>query len=215
MRGILGFLTGTPVGHYRVAAATGLTTGLTAGNPIFSARWGNTTAIRPLITRLEVFGALITPFTVANEVSAAAFVARGFTAADTGGTALTLTGTNAGVQNSLGDVPPSCTINVATTGTLTAGTRTLDANPFLYVAGAQTLAAASAGSLSIYDEFHVGSDQEFPYNLQNANSAAANVEGIVVTVPTAQGAGGTVRYVIEMEWIEYNHGPGTSAPGFA
>ena len=32
----------------------------------------------------------------------------------------------------------------------------------------------------------------------------ANQEGVVVTVPVAQGAGGTVRYVIDMEWIEYN-----------
>lgn len=214
MRGSIGFLTGTPVGHYRVAAATGLTTGLAAGNPIFSARWGGVTPMRPLILRLEVFGALITPFTAAQEVSAAAFIARGFTAADTGGTPLTLSGTNAGVQNSLADVPPTCTINVATTGTLTAGTRTLDANPFLYIAGAQTLAAANAGSLSIYDEFHVQSDQEFPFNLQNAQALAANAEGIVVTVPTAQGAGGTVRYVIEMEWLEYGFGPGSAASGF-
>lgn len=212
MRGTIPFLGGTPVGHYRLAAATGLTTTIAANGTIFSARWGGVTYVRPLILRLEVTATLVTPFTAANEIAAAAYVARSFTAADTGGTGLTLTGIN-NVQNSLSDVPTTATINVAQTAALTPGTRTLDANPILYLSGAQTLAAAGANPLQVSDVFQLYSaDSLFPFNLQNAQAAAANAEGIVVTIPTLQGAGGTVRYVIEMDWIEYGYGPGT-VPG--
>lgn len=214
MKGLQAFLMGTPVGHYRLAAVSGLTTGLTANQPIFSARWGGTTAVRALILGFKVTGEVITPFTAAQEVNFAAFIARSFTAVDSGGTSLTLTGLN-NVQNSLADVPPTCTINVATTGTLTPGTRTLDAQPFLYGTGAQLLAAAAAAGGFAQNEFLLRSDMQFPFNLQNSNAAANKAEGIVVQVPTAQGAAGTVRYVIEMEWIEYACGPGVSAPGIA
>lgn len=213
MRGTIPFLTGTPVGHYRLAAVSGLTTGMAANANIFMARWGGVTAVRPLILRFKVSAAIITPFTAAQEVSAAAFIARGFTAADTGGTSLTLTGAN-NVQNSLADVASSAAIMIAGAAANAAGTRTLDANPFLYMPGSQPLAAANAVGGPFSAEFALQSDMQFPFNLQNAQAAAANVEGIIVQVPIAQGAGGTVRYAVEMEWVEYGFGPGASAPGF-
>ena len=216
MRGSLSFLAGTPIGHYRVAVATGLTAGLAANAPIISVRWGGTGFVRPLITRIELLGTIVTPFTGAQEITVAATIARSWSAADTGGTAITLTGVN-NVQNSLADVASSATINAATTTALTPGTRTLDANPIMYATAAQTLAAASANPLSVYDIFELNSaDSQFAFNLQNNVTPTvggdSHPEGLVITVPVAQGAGGTVRYVLEMEWIEYGYGPGT-VPG--
>lgn len=213
MRGTIAFLTGTPVGHYRVAAVSGLTTGMGANANIFAARWGGTAPVRPLILRLKLSAAIITPFTAAQEVSAQAFIARAFTAMDTVGTLLTLTGTN-NVQNSIADAPSTAAIMIAAAGANTAGTRTLDANPFLYMPGSQPLAAANAVGGPFSTSFEVDSDMQFPFNLQCAQALAANAEGIVVQVPVAQGAGGTVRYAIEMEWLEYAYGPGSAAPGF-
>jgi hypothetical protein len=208
-QGILGFLSNPPLGHYRIAVPTGLTTGLTANAPIFAARW-NSTTIRALITRLEVQAVLVTPFTAAQEITVAAYYARSWTAADTGGTSVTLT-TPFNQQNSIADVAPIVTMNVATTAAITAGTRTLDGNALLWTSAAQTLAAASAGPLFTYDIFELNSaDSQFPLNIQGANAlwqgigTATGPEGIVVTCPVAQSAGGTVRYVIEMEWLEYN-----------
>ena len=200
MRGTIPFLSGTPVGHYRLSVATGLTTGLAANNPIFSARWNSTVGIRASVLRFKISATIITAFTAAQEISAAAIVARAFTAVDSGGTPLVLTGLN-NVQNSLSDVASIATINVATTSTLTAGTRTLDGNPFLQLSAAQLQVATSAVSIQNSNEYGLYSDMQFPFNL---NAAAGSQEGVVVTVPVAQGAGGTVRYVIDMEWIEYN-----------
>ena len=216
MRGRLAFLNGTPVGHYRAAWPTGLTTGLAAGNPFFSIRWPAATFIRPLITRLRVAATLVTPFTAANEIAFAAFFARNFSAPDTGGTPLVVASPN-NMLNSLADAAMSCTGVIATTGTLTAGTRALDTNPFLYGSGMQTLAAASAAPMTVAEEFVLlSADSQVEAHLQNGNAPASaqgggnnfSPEGIVITCPTAQGAGGTVRYVVSMDWIEYAFGPG-------
>lgn len=211
MRGTLAFLTGTPTGHYRIAAATGLVTGLSAGDPIFSASWLNTTFVRALILRFKVSVQIVTPFTSAQALAAAAYIARGFSVADSGGTLLTLTAPN-NVFNSLSDVASVATIRAASTGALIPGTRTVDANPFLYVSGAQTLAAASGAPGAFADEFAVNSDQQFPINLRSGSVLATNAEGLVVQAPIGMGAAGTARFAISMEWIEYGYGPG-NPPG--
>jgi hypothetical protein len=209
--GVLNFLNGVPVGHYRIAVPTGLTTGLAANAPIFSARWASANYIRALVTKLSVTANLVTPFTTAQEINAAAYIARSWSADDTGGTAIVLTApTN--MQNSLADAAPTCTMRAATAAATTAGTRTLDSNAILFASGSQTLAAASAFPETVADTFQaVSADVGFPINFQSGNSPVAGLgtyygpEGIVATIgPTAQGAGGTVRYIIEMEWLEYN-----------
>lgn len=197
---------GPILGKWRISAVTGLTTGLAAGNPIFSARFAPTANIRALITDIRLKAQIVTPFTAANEVNAQVQIARSFTASDTGGTSVLPTG----IQAQLSSVSDSAyttsftDMRVATTGTLTAGTRTLDPNPILYLAGAQLLAAAGAAQGYSETSLSLSTDQRFSLNLQGqTGGTAANAEGIVVTVPTAQGAGGTVRYAIEIEWYEY------------
>jgi hypothetical protein len=204
MRGTLPFLAGTPIGHYRMSVQTGLMAAVAAGATIFSMRWGNTSFVRPLITRIRLQSAVITPYTGAQEVTLAASIARAWSAADSagGGAAVTLTGlTN--VQNSLSDVPSAATAFIAGAGAVTAGTRTVDANPILICPGAQGVAAAA--SATNFVEIAMESDAYFPWNLQCAQGGAANAEGIVVLNSVLQGAGGTTKAVIDIEWIEYNY----------
>jgi hypothetical protein len=204
MRGTLPFLSGTPIGHYRMSVQTGPMAAVAAGGTVFSMRWGNTTFVRPLITRIRLQSAVITPYTGLQEVSLAASIARGWSAADSagGGAAVTLTGVT-NVQNSLSDVPSVATAFIAGAGAVTAGTRTLDANPLLILPGVQSV-AASASAIN-FIEIAMESDAYFPLSLQCAQVAAANAEGIVVTNSVLQGAGGTTRAVIDIEWIEYNY----------
>jgi hypothetical protein len=208
-------VSGPIVGHYRLAALSGLTTGLGANAIIFAARWATTALLRAAIQRLKVTAQIVTPFTAANELSIAAYLASSFTASDTGG------GSNlappAG-QNSFLQVVEAAQasnftdIRIASATALAAGTRTLDTTAFLAALGAQDLAAASAAQNVIIADYDAAtSDQRLPIILQGGGpiahggntNVATNAQGIEVQSPIAQGAGGTVRFLVEMEWVEY------------
>lgn len=219
-RSNLAFLAGAITGHYRIAALSGLTTGMAANAPVMAIRMAPAAAqpssiyLRALIIRFSLRVQVISPFTAAQELAFSAYVARNWSAADTGGTVLTLTAPN-NMLNSLSDAAAQLSIQVAGVGALTAGARTLDSNPFLYVAGAQvTTAAALTSAVGVLaEDFLINSDQEYPLNLQGTATpwqqtqtgvAAYGPEGIVVQSNIAQGAGGTVRVGAEIEWVEYN-----------
>lgn len=208
-------ITGPVLGKFRVSALSGLVAGVAANAPIFSARfapaWVAAQGVRAAIVDIRLKAQIITPFTNANEITASCFFARSFTASDTGGTSVLPTGIS-GMIESFADGPLGINtstfftdMRISTTAALTAGTRTLDANPFLSLVGAQTLAAANANqNVSLEADFTPNSDTRWAIVLQGqTNGVATNAEGIVVTVPFAQGAGGSVRYTVEMEWYEY------------
>jgi len=200
-------VSGPLLGKFRIAAVTGLTTGMAAGATIFSARFAPTTNARAIIAGLRLKSQIITPFTAANEFTIAAYIARSFTASDSGGTSILPSGVNnmlSSVSDS-GIVPVTnfTDMRVSTTGALTAGTRTLDAAPMLVLPAAQIAGTPSQQS---YNEtlFEPSSDQRYGMNIQGqTGGTSTNAEGIVVVSTIAQGAGGTVRYVIELEWYEY------------
>lgn len=116
-------------GSYRQTWTTGLVTLIAAG----TATAGHLLALRnPTATTrtirlrsFEVEFIATTAFTVAQEVGFDAFIARTYTAAHTGATALTTTG---GRRVTTYD-NTQLTGRIADTGALTAGTHTLDANP--------------------------------------------------------------------------------------
>jgi hypothetical protein len=217
-RSPLGFLAGVPTGHYRTVVVSGLMTGIAAAGPIFAARMAGTGAnqyVRALIQRLKITLAPVTPFTAAQEFSCAAYRASGWSAADTGGTAVTFTAPTA-MLNDIADNPPVLAINVAGTGVITAGTRTLDTQPFLACNGSQLYAASTNAGVGPFSaEYVLQSDQQFPLNLQGTTLWQAGVasqstgtaygpEGIVIQNNILMGAAGVARLVVEMEWVEYN-----------
>lgn len=209
---------GPIVGHYRVAALTGLTTGVAAGGAIFSARWATAAYLRAAILRLKVKALTVTAFTTAQELQIAAFLASAFTASDTGGTALVpVAGQNSLIQVVEASQASQFTdIRVASSTTaLGNGTRTLDTNPFLADIGFST------SLIPLLADYDVSSDQRMPIILQGTTptigqqgipgvqppptpaAIAANAQGIVVVNNLLQGAAGTVRFLVEMEWVEY------------
>lgn len=189
---------GLVLGAYRTAQLSGATSALAAGDAWFAFQWAPASDARnPLcaITRLKIFAQIITPFTAAQEIAASATIARGFTAPAAGGNALTLTGNNAKLRTASG-ISQVADARVSSGTALTPGTWTLDASPITRCDGAQLLAAASAAFVPISSEFWAANLSQYPLIL-------ANQEGFVARNDIAQGAGGTVKFGIELEWLEF------------
>lgn len=117
------------LGIYRFSHLSGtMAAGLAAAANIWSFRWGDA-------TRLCVFQKLVmdglvgsaTAFT-AGFGSVRAFFARSFTASDSAGSALTLTGNNGKLRTSMGTTLVT-DLRASATAAVTAGTRTLDTQP--------------------------------------------------------------------------------------
>ncbi len=165
----------------------------TAANaPVFSFR--NISPKLILVRRVGVGMIATTGFTAAQKVDAALFVARAFTASDSGGTAIAFAGSNAKHRTAL-NTPASLDCRIGSTGALTAGTRTLDANALCQTGSwalAATAGAVIAPSLSNLFAHDTG---DYPLVL-------AQNEGLVVTLPTALGAGGTVSLFVNLEFAE-------------
>lgn len=190
----------TLLGHYRATLITGLTTGMAANAPIASFRWTDApVAPTPplqayvrnkvaLLMGFDVGAVITTAFGTPQSVDIEAIIARGFTASDTGGTAITPSKLRATFGTSLlGD------LRVATTSALGAGTRTLD--------------AAGFACATIYTQNTAGCGETYPniYGLSREGQYPVTLttnEGIIFRVPTAQGATGVVKYFITIEWAE-------------
>jgi hypothetical protein len=192
------------LGHYRVSVPTGtLTAGLAAGGQIFSLRWADATRLL-VLKSLNVKVLTLTPFTgatLSDYGSVDAVVARSFTVAASGGTAVTLTGNNAKVRTSMATSLVN-TMQVATTAALTAGTQTLDAQAFKssLVRGNRTNPAAAT------EEAVASTDNGLALNFNVSNGEypivlAAN-EGIVIRNRTVWPIAGTAMYVIDVAWAE-------------
>lgn len=196
---------GPIIGKWRVSFLTGLLSGVASGAPVFAARFAPTGPVRALITDLRLKAAIVTPFTAAQEIQFAAYIARSFTASDSGGNAITLTQPAQNLCSTDTQVPSAFTdIRYAAAVALTPGTRTLDGAPILFIEAAQTLAAAAANPITVADQITMYGDQRFGISLQGqTGGVAANAEGIVVNNVTILGAGGTARLVVELEWVEY------------
>jgi hypothetical protein len=215
-------VSGPIVFHGRIALLSGLTTGMGANAPIFSARWATAAYLRAAIMRLRCSMLTTTAFTTPQETSVSAYLASVFTASDSGGT----TGIPVAGQNSLLQVSESTqvtaftSIQIAAAAALTPGTRTLDTIPFIAGEGFSAAVGQNAGGAVLFD-WNVDSDQRTPLVLQGITPTIGqqaiagsqppatpanipnNAQGIVIASNIAQGALGVVRFLVEMEWLEY------------
>jgi len=196
-------------GAYRTSLSSGLLTGVAAAGAttghIWAFRFAPAAGVQPapkfaVITRLRAKLQTITGFTVAQEVGIDLSVARTYTAFHTGGTSATLTTTNAkkiDLPTNAGVTPPSSAsqMMIGTTGALTAGTQTLDAQP---IAAEPHIELAAA--ITVYGGFSqismdTGDLLEYPI-------ALATNEGLILRNTVAMGAAGTARLVVELDWLE-------------
>lgn len=193
------------LGHYRIGQSTGLLTGtgVTAGGTLFSARWTDATRLA-VLTRLSARFTVTTIFSAPQEIGVDAIIARSWSAADSAGTALTLGGNNQKMRTSMGSTlfTTAAEMRIGAATIVTAGTRTLDANPIiggsgvthdLNVAGGtnQLIATPSIG----FDFFAEPADGEHPIVL-------AQNEGIVIRNTVVFPAAGVARLWIQMVWTE-------------
>lgn len=194
---------GVLLGHYRAALITGLTTGMAANAPIVSLRWtdaGQAAAapgfvyVRPrllLLLGIDVGAVVTTAFTGAQPTDFECIKATGFTASDTGGTQITA----AQIPKMRSTFGTSLVgdLRRATTSALGAGTRTLDTIGF--AAGPLYNQNTGGSGETLENVYSLSRNGQYPLTLTTN-------EGIIVRVPTAQGAVGVVQYYVTMEWIE-------------
>ncbi len=115
------------LGSYCMGANTGtMAAGLGAGSPIYSFRYGG--ANLAIVRKVSTEANDVTTAFVAGAAKFDMIAARSFSASDTGGTAATLTGNNGKLRTSFATTAVS-DLRISSTATLTAGTRTLDAQP--------------------------------------------------------------------------------------
>lgn len=203
-------VSGPILGHYRGSWLSSLTTGMGAGGIVWAAQWATQQNVRAAITRLKCAARIVTPFTAAQEIVLQAFLLSSYTVAATGGSAsVPATGKNSFLQVAEG-TSGSLFSDIRVGQGVAAGTWTSDVIPFAQASAAQVLAAASAAEDPAVLDFDANSDQRLPIILQGGGPAVhgganvpANAQGIQITSLIAQGAGGTVRFVVEMEWLEF------------
>jgi len=179
------------LGSYAFLATTGtMAAGLAANSPIFSFRWGNASGALALIKEIRIAINSLTGFT-AGIGKLQTFIARSFSASDSGGTAIVLTNNQAKKRTSFGSSLVT-DARISSTAALTVGTRTLDTLPFagLHFAVPTTANFVMLPTAGLWLPNHGG---EWPIVLgQN--------EGIIIqaTVP----ATGTFNGLIHVVWDE-------------
>lgn len=130
------------LGSYSATVKTGImAAGLSAASPIVAFLWkpAVVSASLCLIRKMKFSLYNLGTGFAAGDALFEWYVARSFTVQDTGGGAATLTTNNAKLRSSYATTQAA--IQVSATATLTAGTRTLDANPLTALQGVVTTAA--------------------------------------------------------------------------
>lgn len=179
------------LGAYRATMRTGvMAAGLAANAEIFQFRWTDATRLCA-ITSLRLAGAGSIVAFAAGITIAEAMIARSWTVAGGGGAALTVAANNQKLRTAMGTTLVG-EIRGSTTAALTAGTKTLDANPI----GSQVSSVQALAGVPLWVPgplFEADAVDSQPIVL-------AQNEGVIVraTVP----ATGTWTAAIDVSWIE-------------
>lgn len=186
------------VGAYSLDVVSGtMAAGLAAAAPVFSCRWGDTTGKLMILRYLALeMNSLGTGFTAGLGLFEA-FKATAFTVADTGGTAVTPAAGKAKRRTSHADSAIS-DLRQSSTATLTAGTRTLDAQAFAAIRAQIDVTANKVFVPGLAG--NPASPLMEAYQQRDMPLVFAQDEGFVIraTVP----ATGTWEFRVLMEWHE-------------
>lgn len=180
------------LGAYALGATTGLIAAtLAGGSTLFSARWGNADNFA-VISYVSVSVAVVGAITTAVAFDLDLDFARAFTVSDTLGTAMVFTG---GFYKLKTNFPNSLftDMRIATTVTLTPGTRTVDTQSIgLTMVGTGTAAGSLAlGNTILYDR----ATNDYPIVLSQD-------EGILIRTSGAGPATGTFEVAVNVRWTE-------------
>lgn len=181
-------------GHYRLADTVALLATQALNGTLFSWRWGDATRLA-VLGKIKLKCMQTAAATATIMPSFEVFIARSFTASDSVGTALTLTGNSFKKRTSMGTTLVTDIRKSAAVAGLTVGTRTLDANPIMQLPTQQLITTPNT---TLYaDEIDIGTgDGNHPY-------VFAQNEGWIVRGPTVVfGAAGTANLVVDASWAE-------------
>lgn len=184
------------LGSYQYAITSGALTVVAAGALVFSFRFNPAvTTNLCMIRRVEINFATITAFGAAQSLQYSMQIARAFTAVDSGGTSGAFTQANTGkMRTAMPTSQMSLTgsnIQIANTGAMSAGTRTLDTQPISFVAGTSSAVGTSLTLAPIYN--HVPGDYPLILGYQ---------EGFIINNVQTMGATGVINLTVSVEWME-------------
>lgn len=184
---------GSYVQEFTSGAVTTIAAGTSSAGHILALRQA-TAGEGSRIRKLSVQFLLTTAFGAAQKVGFDAYVVRAYSAAHTGGTALTLSGNDG---KTVADLPSETLVGrIANTGALTAGTQTFDDNPIASDSLWCGAIGASFASPRCYD--FTGSPQGGIVLLGGDGSTTC--EGLVIRNSTLMGATGVGEWRFTVEW---------------
>lgn len=183
---------------YRYSGVTGtIGAALAANSELFQFRFVTGTKTLALIHKIELEGlSIVAVATAAGSLGFEAVPARSWTAAGSGGTRISTAGDNLQLRTS-SPVSQASDIGIATSGALTAGTKTLDANA---IGGLLTsVGTAAVTSYALGNSFlgHLMSQEA-----SESPMVVANQEGFVIRTTHAGPTSMTYIARFGIEWVE-------------
>jgi hypothetical protein len=173
-----------------IAVQTGLLTAIAANGQIFSFK--NNSANLLAVKRVGVGFVCTTAFTAAQKMEFAMMVMRNVTVTASGGTQINITANNGKHRTSL-NTPTQIDCRISTTGALTAGTNTPDANDI----GIVPFFVGGVGLPLPFDKSALFAKETGDYPLVLAQN-----ESFVIRNLTAMGAAGVGVAYISLEFCE-------------
>ncbi len=184
---------GDVIGSYMMSVVSGtMAAGLAANSPIVSWRWGGGNPSAALVKKIVIDADNAGTAFAAGTAEFDLFVARGFSASDTGGTAATITGNNGKLRTQF-PTTLLADFRAAGTATLTAGTRTLDATPLNRLIAGIPVTTVSYEIINPYTPIFDARVSEQPL-------ICANNEGFVIQASVP--ATGTWSFSCAVYWDE-------------
>lgn len=184
------------LGAYQIGLTSGALTGVLAGAPVYSFRFNPAVSTNVImIRRVEIGFSTITAFTTAQSLQYSLQVARAWTVVDSGGVSAAFTQANTGKLRTT--MPTSqmaltgSNLQIANTGTLTAGTRTLDTQVMSFAQATSNGVGTSATLLPILQQ----QPGDYPLIL-------GAQEGFIINNVQAMGAAGVINLTVNVEWLE-------------
>jgi hypothetical protein len=182
------------LGHYRLSTIIPLVVTQAANGTLFGWRWGDATRFAA-ITKLRLSALQTAAATATIFPSFQAFIARAYTASETGGTAITLTTNSMKKRTNMGTTLVTDIRKSSIAAGLTVGTRTLDADPFMELPTQQTITTPN----------NVMYEKELEIDMGHGNHpyVFAQNEGFIIRGPTTVfGAAGTMNLIVDVSWAE-------------
>ena len=183
-------------GTYRIALASAPIRNELAGSCIFSLRWASALAVM-VIRKIKIGYVCTTGFTAPQTVDIGVYAARDWLVSDSGGDP-------APFNVAASKLDSNCWISEVAAGdgriggplAVTAGVRTLDAQPMFTLVGFPT---ATAGVFNAdWDEKAIG------VTIATNSWVCRGNEGVVMNLLTDLGAAGIIRVYVGIEWDEVN-----------